>query len=120
MVRSSSVFLLFALMYRKDRARMGAGRKIVCKPWIRKVKRHVREAPRSAPEALGKTLFLNKRSIRGERNIQKRHRASGIGLQASGFRKKRREQAGVRGQGSGSRVQGRKMGFWSRDPGISN
>jgi len=35
-LRSSSVFLLFALIYRKDRARMGAGRKIVCKmpnPW---------------------------------------------------------------------------------------
>jgi hypothetical protein len=81
MVRSSSVFLLFALMYRKDRARMGAGRKIVCKLWIRKGKRHVGEAPRFASEALGKPPFLNKRSNRGERNIKKRHRASGIRLQ---------------------------------------
>jgi hypothetical protein len=57
MVRSSSVFLLFALMYRKDRARMGAGQKIVCKSLIWNGKSRREGIAAHHPGTLGKDLF---------------------------------------------------------------
>jgi hypothetical protein len=57
MVRSSSVFLLFALIYRKERARMGAREKIICKSsiWNGKIRMEGIAAPHSG--TLGKDLF---------------------------------------------------------------
>jgi hypothetical protein len=96
MVRSSSVFLFVALLYRKDRASTGAGQKIICKSWIWNGKSRREGMAAHHSETLGMTLFLNKRSIRGERNIQKRHRASGRkdeNKQGSGMRGKGRAEA---------------------------
>jgi hypothetical protein len=57
MVRSSSVFLLFALIYRKECARLGAGEKIICNSLIRKEKRRRGGIAASQSGTLGKSLF---------------------------------------------------------------
>jgi len=62
MVRSSSVFLFVAQYYRKDRARMGTGQKIVCKLPIQKGKFRHASLPDLSCEAPEQPLF--------ERNVQ--------------------------------------------------
>jgi hypothetical protein len=57
MVRSSSVFLLFALIYRKECARLGAEEKIICNSLIRKEKIRREGIAPSQSGTLGKALF---------------------------------------------------------------
>jgi len=57
MVRSSSVFLFVAHYYRKDRARTGAGEKIVCKMPIEKGNLRYTVLPDLSSGALEKAPF---------------------------------------------------------------
>jgi hypothetical protein len=56
-LRSSSVFLLFALIYRKERARTGIRKKIICKSLIAKGKIHAWWAHGVGSELLKKPRF---------------------------------------------------------------
>jgi hypothetical protein len=83
-LRSSSVFLFVAQYYRKDRARTGAGQKIVCKLPLQKGNLRRGGLPVYPPMPSERPLF--------ERNVQ-----SGVN-----------ETWKNRVEGGGSRVEGKK------------
>jgi hypothetical protein len=51
------MYLLVAHIYWKDRASIGAGGKIVCKPWIRRGKWRLGSVPYYPPELPERPLF---------------------------------------------------------------